>query len=116
MRRSGSLGHVTLREIQLEAALADVGGDPVPLAQLANRGVLVASLAIVLATAGSRGSIADDRHDPHDRRHYRRPTIVFPADPADRLIYATAVEHGLELVTKDRAIRDHDHPRSVVVW
>jgi PIN domain nuclease of toxin-antitoxin system len=40
----------------------------------------------------------------------------FPGDPADRLIYATAVEHGLGLVTKDRAIRDHDHPRSVVVW
>lgn len=40
----------------------------------------------------------------------------FPGDPADRLIYATAIEHGLGLVTKDRAIRDHDHPRSVVVW
>jgi PIN domain nuclease of toxin-antitoxin system len=40
----------------------------------------------------------------------------FPSDPADRLIYATAVEHGLGLVTKDRAIRDHDRPRSVVVW
>ena len=40
----------------------------------------------------------------------------FPGDPADRLIYATAVEHGLKLVTKDRAIRDHDRPRSVAVW
>ena len=40
----------------------------------------------------------------------------FPGDPADRLIYATAIEHGLKLVTKDRAIRDHAHPRSVVVW
>jgi len=40
----------------------------------------------------------------------------FPGDPADRLIYATAVEHGLKLVSKDRAIRDHAHPRSVVVW
>jgi PIN domain nuclease of toxin-antitoxin system len=40
----------------------------------------------------------------------------FPGDPADRLIYATAIEHGLKLATKDRAIRDHDHPRSVVVW
>jgi PIN domain nuclease of toxin-antitoxin system len=26
----------------------------------------------------------------------------FPGDPADRLIYATAVEHGWPLVTKDR--------------
>ncbi len=41
---------------------------------------------------------------------------AFPADPADRLIYATAIEHGLSLVTKDRAIRDHDRPRSLTVW
>lgn len=40
----------------------------------------------------------------------------FPGDPADRLIYATAIEHGLGLVTKDRAIRDHEHPRSLAVW
>jgi PIN domain nuclease of toxin-antitoxin system len=40
----------------------------------------------------------------------------FPGDPADRLIYATAIEHGLDLVTKDRAIRDHDGPRSVAIW
>ena len=26
----------------------------------------------------------------------------FPGDTADRLIYATAIEHGLRLVTKDR--------------
>jgi PIN domain nuclease of toxin-antitoxin system len=40
----------------------------------------------------------------------------FPRDPADRLIYATAVEHDLPLVTKDRAIRDHARPRSRAVW
>jgi PIN domain nuclease of toxin-antitoxin system len=40
----------------------------------------------------------------------------FPGDPADRLIYATAIEHGLDLVTKDRAIRDHDKPRSLTLW
>ena len=40
----------------------------------------------------------------------------FPGDPADRLIYATAIEHGFDLVTKDRAIRDHDHPRSLTIW
>jgi PIN domain nuclease of toxin-antitoxin system len=41
---------------------------------------------------------------------------TFPGDPADRLIYATAIEHGLELVTKDSAIRDHDRPKSLTVW
>ncbi|HET9677260.1 MAG TPA: PIN domain-containing protein [Solirubrobacterales bacterium] len=40
----------------------------------------------------------------------------FPGDPADRLIYATAIEHGFKLVTKDREIADHDRPRSLVVW
>lgn len=40
----------------------------------------------------------------------------FPGDPADRLIYATAIEHGLGLVTKDQAIRDHDHPGSSAIW
>jgi PIN domain nuclease of toxin-antitoxin system len=34
----------------------------------------------------------------------------------DRLIYATALEHDLALVTKDQAIRDHDQPRSLTLW
>ena len=40
----------------------------------------------------------------------------FPGDPADRLIYATAIEHGLSLVTKDHGIRDNVHPRSAAIW
>jgi PIN domain nuclease of toxin-antitoxin system len=40
----------------------------------------------------------------------------FPGDRADRLIFATAIEHGLRLVTKDQRIRDHAHPRSVAIW
>jgi PIN domain nuclease of toxin-antitoxin system len=40
----------------------------------------------------------------------------FAGDPADRLIYATAVEHGWPLVTKDRRLRNHRHPRPVTVW
>jgi PIN domain nuclease of toxin-antitoxin system len=40
----------------------------------------------------------------------------FPGDPADRLIYASAVEHGWRLVTKDRRLRSHPHPRPVTVW
>lgn len=40
----------------------------------------------------------------------------FPGDPADRIIYATAVEHGWPLVTKDRRLRRHRHPRPVTVW
>jgi len=40
----------------------------------------------------------------------------FPGDPADRLIYATAVERGCRLVTKDGRMRRHRHPRKVTVW
>lgn len=40
----------------------------------------------------------------------------FPGDPADRLIYATAIEHGWRLVTKDRRLRTHRHPRPVALW
>jgi PIN domain nuclease of toxin-antitoxin system len=40
----------------------------------------------------------------------------FPGDPADRLIYATAIEHGWRLVTKDRRLRNHPHPRPVTFW
>lgn len=40
----------------------------------------------------------------------------FPGDPADRLIYATAVEHGWSLVTKDERLRGHRSPRAVTIW
>lgn len=40
----------------------------------------------------------------------------FPGDPADRLIFATAIEHGWRLVTKDQRIRKYRHPRSIAVW
>lgn len=41
---------------------------------------------------------------------------TFPRDLADRLIYATAVEHGWQLVTKDRHMRDHDRAGAVAIW
>lgn len=40
----------------------------------------------------------------------------FPGDPADRLIYATAVEHGWPLITKDERLLEHPHPCKVAVW
>jgi PIN domain nuclease of toxin-antitoxin system len=64
-------------------------------------------LAAQLRTIGTTPAIADTA--------VALPSS-FPGDPADRLIYATAIEHGLKLVTKDRAIRDHDRPASVVTW
>ena len=40
----------------------------------------------------------------------------FPRDPADRLIFATAVEHGLRLVTKDERLRAYPHEPPVALW
>ena len=40
----------------------------------------------------------------------------FPGDPADRLIYATAIEKGWTLVTKDDRLRKHRHPRKITLW
>ena len=40
----------------------------------------------------------------------------FPNDPADRLIYATAVEHGWRLVTADRDVRAYRTPGRVALW
>lgn len=37
----------------------------------------------------------------------------FHGDPADRLIVATAIELGAELITKDKRIRGYDAVRSV---
>lgn len=38
---------------------------------------------------------------------------AFHGDPADRLIVATAIEHGAELITKDRRIRAFANVRTV---
>jgi PIN domain nuclease of toxin-antitoxin system len=40
----------------------------------------------------------------------------FPGDPADRLIYATAIELGMRLVTKDHRLRAHRYPRPLALW
>jgi len=41
---------------------------------------------------------------------------TFPGDPADRLIYATAIERGWRLISKDKKLRRHKHPRPVILW
>lgn len=40
----------------------------------------------------------------------------FPGDPADRLIYATAIENGWRLITKDRRLRAHRAPSAIALW
>ena len=40
----------------------------------------------------------------------------FPGDPADRLIFAMAIEHGWRIVTKDVRMRRHRAPRPMTIW
>ena len=40
----------------------------------------------------------------------------FPGDPMDRLIYATAIEEGLQLVTRDERLRAHPYARQITIW
>jgi PIN domain nuclease of toxin-antitoxin system len=40
----------------------------------------------------------------------------FPGDAADRLVYATPIENGWRLVTKDQRLREHRHPHPIAVW
>jgi PIN domain nuclease of toxin-antitoxin system len=64
-------------------------------------------LARDVRTAGITPAIADTA--------VSLPTS-FSGDPADRIIYATAVEQGWRLVTKDRVLRKHGHRRDITVW
>jgi len=41
---------------------------------------------------------------------------TFPSDAADRIIFATAMEHGWPLVSKDASMRAHAHLVSGVIW
>jgi PIN domain nuclease of toxin-antitoxin system len=40
----------------------------------------------------------------------------FPRDPADRLIYATAIENSWQLVTRDERLRGYQFSRQVTIW
>ena len=86
------------------------------LAWLARRGriglaipirTLVTSLARDVRTMALTPSIAATAAELPDS---------FPRDPIDRIIFATAVEHGSRLVTKDARMHDHDPGGRVVVW
>jgi PIN domain nuclease of toxin-antitoxin system len=41
---------------------------------------------------------------------------TFPGDLADRIIYATAVERGWQVITKDERLRTYTSPGHVTIW
>jgi len=40
----------------------------------------------------------------------------FPRDPFDRVIWATAIENGWRLVSKDGRLREQDADGAIVIW
>lgn len=43
-------------------------------------------------------------------------SAAFSGDPIDRLIYSTAVEEGIQLVTKDERLRAYPFSRQITIW
>ena len=86
------------------------------LAWLAERERIVVSIAIRSWLEDLAGAVRTVGTTPAIAATAAALPASFPGDPADRLIYATAVEHGWQLVTKDGRMRDHRHPRPLAVW
>lgn len=42
--------------------------------------------------------------------------LSFPRDPADRIIYATALEQGWSLVTRDERLLGHPQTPAIAIW
>jgi PIN domain nuclease of toxin-antitoxin system len=86
------------------------------LAWLAQRGRIEISVPI-------RSWLEDLSH--HVRTISTSPAIAataaalprsFPNDPTDRIVYATALELGWQLVTKDERLLTHPNSLSIAIW
>ena len=71
--------------------------DPARCVRRALVGARTVELPVTAAVAAAAGSLENG----------------FPGDPADRIIYATAVTASASLVTRDRAIAGYDPRRAV---
>lgn len=86
------------------------------LAWLAARGRIVVTLPVRSWLEGLSAEVRTVGTTPAIASTAVSLPASFPGDPADRLIYATAIEHGWQLVTKDRRLRRHRSPRQIAIW
>ena len=87
------------------------------LGWLARRGRISVSLPIGTWLGHLAGSVRTAALSPAIAATAVALPDTFPGDPADRLIYATAVEHGWRLVTKDDRLRRHrGSPAVPTIW
>jgi PIN domain nuclease of toxin-antitoxin system len=97
-----------------ELAVSDISW--FELAWLARHERIVLSIPLSAWLLKLAGGVRSVPVSPGIAAHAVSLPATFPGDPADRLIYATAIENGWRLVTKDRRIRAHRHPRPVALW
>lgn len=87
------------------------------LGWLARRGRISVSLPIGTWLGHLAGSVRTAALSPAVAATAVALPDTFIGDPADRLIYATAVEHGWRLVTKDDRLRRHrGSPAVPTIW
>jgi PIN domain nuclease of toxin-antitoxin system len=86
------------------------------LAWLGQRGRLYAGVPIRAWLQGLAHGVRTLESTPEIAATAAALPDSFPRDPADRIIYATAIEEGLQLVTKDERLRSHPYSRQITIW
>ena len=87
------------------------------LAWLARHGRISVDLPIATWLAGLASAVRTVALSPSIAATAVTLPESFPGDPADRLIYATAIEHGWRLVTEDARLRKHKgSPATRTIW
>jgi PIN domain nuclease of toxin-antitoxin system len=87
------------------------------LAWLARHGRISVDLPIATWLNGLAGAVRTVALSPSIAATAVSLPESFPGDPADRLIYATAIEHGRQIVTKDARLRQHKgSPIARTIW
>lgn len=112
----GRLSHAAAREIEAADELAVNSISWFELAWLAHHDRITLSMPIRSWLQGLAQDLRTVITTPAIADTAGALPASFPGDPADRLIYATAIENGWRLVTKDRRLRGHRHPRPVTLW
>ncbi len=106
----------SIEPARLSHAAAGAIANADELAWLAQHGRIVMTLPIRSWLDGLAGQLRTLEVTPAVAATAVALPSSFPGDPADRLIYATAIEHGWPLVTRDERLRRHRHPRRITVW
>jgi PIN domain nuclease of toxin-antitoxin system len=86
------------------------------LTWLARRGRIVVAIPIRSWLAELAGGLRTVGVNPAVAHIAASLPLAFPGDTADRLIFATAIEYGWPLVTKDPKLRGYRHPSPLTIW